>query len=182
MGGCSSGGVAALTMGYFRPDLFRRIAAYSPSAVDLQCASTPEARLYPKGAWEYYSDMRLLETHPQKSLRVFVSNAENDLYAAGKCPGWVKTSAQAWDLNCCFEAFCADGEHNWAIAGNLTAFALKAGGYNYRHVYTLGQRHCGLPSPDGNVTNVNLWTQTIADALVWLWEGYETPSAQDVRI
>jgi len=135
--GCSSGGAAALTMGYFRPDLFRRIGAYSPSAVDLQYASTPEARLYPKGGWEYHSDMRLLETHPQKSLRVFVSNAENDLYAAGKCPSWVNTSAQAWHLNCCFEAFCADGEHNWALAGKLTAFALKEGGYIFCHVYAL---------------------------------------------
>jgi hypothetical protein len=34
--GCSSGGAAALTMGWFRPDLFRRIIAYSGTFVDQQ--------------------------------------------------------------------------------------------------------------------------------------------------
>ncbi|MEO7319282.1 MAG: alpha/beta hydrolase-fold protein, partial [Chthoniobacteraceae bacterium] len=32
--GCSSGGAAALSMGWFRPDLFRRIIAYSGTFVD----------------------------------------------------------------------------------------------------------------------------------------------------
>src|SRR5438128_9995039 len=34
--GCSSGGAAALTMGWFRPDWFRRIVAYSGTFVDQQ--------------------------------------------------------------------------------------------------------------------------------------------------
>src|SRR5207244_7073811 len=34
--GCSSGGAAALTMGWFRPDLFRRLIAYSGTFVDQQ--------------------------------------------------------------------------------------------------------------------------------------------------
>src|SRR5438445_2451813 len=34
--GCSSGGAAALTMGWFRPDLFRRLIAYSCTFVDQQ--------------------------------------------------------------------------------------------------------------------------------------------------
>ena len=38
--GCSAGGIAALTMAFFRPDLFTRVAAYSPAAVDLQVPST----------------------------------------------------------------------------------------------------------------------------------------------
>ena len=34
--GCSSGGAAALTMGWFRPDLFRRLITYSGTFVDQQ--------------------------------------------------------------------------------------------------------------------------------------------------
>src|ERR1041385_2782756 len=34
--GCSSGGAAALTMAWFRPDLFRRVIAYSGTFVDQQ--------------------------------------------------------------------------------------------------------------------------------------------------
>ena len=43
--GCSSGGAAALTMGWFRPDLFRRLITYSGTFVDQQVATSldPEA-------------------------------------------------------------------------------------------------------------------------------------------
>ncbi len=34
--GCSSGGAAALSMGWFRPDLFRRLITYSGTFVDQQ--------------------------------------------------------------------------------------------------------------------------------------------------
>ena len=40
--GCSSGGAAALTMGWFRPDLFRRIITYSGTFVDQQDDDAPE--------------------------------------------------------------------------------------------------------------------------------------------
>ena len=36
MMGCSSGGAAALTAGWFRPDLFRRLITYSGTFVDQQ--------------------------------------------------------------------------------------------------------------------------------------------------
>ncbi|HKI72720.1 MAG TPA: alpha/beta hydrolase-fold protein, partial [Verrucomicrobiae bacterium] len=45
--GCSSGGAAALTMGWFRPDLFRRIIAYSGTFVDQQDDDAPEEAKYP---------------------------------------------------------------------------------------------------------------------------------------
>ena len=41
--GCSSGGAAALTMGWFRPDLFRRILACSGSFVDHENVEAFEA-------------------------------------------------------------------------------------------------------------------------------------------
>jgi enterochelin esterase family protein len=59
--GCSSGGAAALSMGWFRPDLFRRIIAYSGTFVDQQDDDAPEEAMFPLGAWEYHSSMRLIE-------------------------------------------------------------------------------------------------------------------------
>src|SRR5690242_2983362 len=59
--GCSSGGAAALTMGWFRPDLFRRIVAYSGTFVAQQDEDGPEAKKFPSGAWEYHSGMKLIE-------------------------------------------------------------------------------------------------------------------------
>src|SRR5439155_19235997 len=57
--GCSSGGAAALTMGWFRPDLFRRLIAYSGTFVDQQDDDAAEEAKYPLGAWEYHSGMKL---------------------------------------------------------------------------------------------------------------------------
>jgi len=48
MGG-SSGGAAALTMGWFRPDLFRRLITYSGTFVDQQDDDAPEEAAYPLG-------------------------------------------------------------------------------------------------------------------------------------
>ena len=55
--GCSSGGAAALTMGWFRPDLFRRLITYSGTFVDQQDDDAPDEARYPLGAWEYHSGM-----------------------------------------------------------------------------------------------------------------------------
>ena len=77
--GCSSGGAAALTMGWFRPDLFRRLIAYSGTFVAQQDEDAPEAGKYPFGAWEYHSGMKLIESSEAKPLRIFTHVSENDL-------------------------------------------------------------------------------------------------------
>jgi len=81
--GCSSGGAAAFTMGWFRPDLFRRIISYSGTFVDQQDDDAPEEEMYPLGAWEYHSGMKLIENSEKKQLRVFLHVSENDLQAKG---------------------------------------------------------------------------------------------------
>ena len=185
--GCSSGGVAALTMAFFRPDLFTRVGAYSPSAVDLQVPGQPERVAYPKGAWEYHGDdgagggRLLARAAPRPPLRVFVNDNEFDLGYAGNCPPWVNTTEEEFELGC-WAAFdcdppgqCCDGEHNYADAGNRTAAALAAAGYAYRHVYALDQKHCAM----SNDATQNLWTETIADTLVWMWDGYEQAPGSD---
>jgi iron(III)-enterobactin esterase len=138
--GCSSGGAAALSMGWFRPDLFRRIIAYSGTFVDQQDDDAAEEAKFPLGAWEYHSSMKLIEKSDRKPLRIFTHVSENDLRA--------KDPEETY--------------HNWVMAGERTAAALKAKGYHYRFVFSRASRHC-----DGRV-----FEHTLADTLVWTWRGY----------
>lgn len=138
--GCSSGGAAVLTMGWFRPDLFRRLITYSGTFVDQQDDDAPEESKYPLGAWEYHSSMKLIESSDKKPLRIFTHVAENDLRANDP----------------------EETYHNWVMANQRTAEALKAKGYDYRYVFSKASKHC-----EGKV-----FQQTLADTLVWMWRGY----------
>jgi len=138
--GCSSGGAAALTMGWFRPDLFRRLITYSGTFVDQQDDDAPEEAMYPLGAWEYHSGMKLIENSDKKPLRIFTHVSEFDNRA--------KDPEETY--------------HNWVMANERTAAALKAKGYDYRYVYSKSTKHC-----DGKVFEL-----TLADTLVWTWRGY----------
>ena len=138
--GCSSGGAAALTMGWFRPDLFRRLICYSGTLVDQQDDDAAEEAKYPFGAWEYHSGMKLIENSEKKPLRIFTHVSENDNRA--KDP--------------------EETHHNWVMAGQRTAAALKAKGYNHRFVFSLATGHCDR----------RVFEQTLADTLVWIWRGY----------
>jgi enterochelin esterase-like enzyme len=122
--GCSSGGAAALTMGWFRPDLFRRLITYSGTFVDQQDDDAPEEADYPLGAWEYHSSMNLIGNSEKKPLRIFTHVSENDLGA--------NRSEESY--------------HNWVMANERTAAVLKAKGYDYRYVFSKASRHC-----DGDV-------------------------------
>src|SRR3954452_12990767 len=102
--GCSSGGAAALTMGWFRPDLFRRLITYSGTFVDQQDDDAPEEKQYPLGAWEYHSSLKLIENSEKKPLRIFTHVAENDIRPRDP----------------------EETHHNWVMAGERTAAALKA--------------------------------------------------------
>ena len=138
--GCSSGGAAALSMGWFRPDLFRRVIAYSGTFVDQQDDDAAEEAKYPLGAWEYHSSMKLVESSEKKPLRIFTHVSEND--NRPKDP--------------------EETHHNWVMAGERTAAALKAKGYNHRFVFSLATGHCDR----------RVFEQTLADTLVWIWRGY----------
>ena len=139
--GCSSGGAAALTMGWFRPDLFRRLITYSGTFVDQQDDDAAEEANYPLGAWEYHSSMKLIENGAKKPLRIFTHVSENDLRA--------KDPEETY--------------HNWVMANERTAAALKAKGYDYRFVFSRSTRHC----------DTKVFEQTLADTLVWMWRGYQ---------
>ena len=118
--GCSSGGAAALSMGWFRPDLFRRIVAYSGTFVAQQDDDAPEQAQFPHGAWDYHSELKLIEKSERKPLRIFTHCSENDL--RNKDPE---------------ETF-----HNWVMAGKRTSAALTAKGYHHRFVFSKATGHC----------------------------------------
>jgi enterochelin esterase-like enzyme len=138
--GGSSGGAAALTMGWFRPDLFRRLITYSGTFVDQQDDDAPEEAKYPLGAWEYHSGMKLIEATEKKPLRIFTHVSDKDNGASRP----------------------EESHRNWVMANERTAAALKAKGYDYRYLYALGAGH----------TDPKVYSQTLADTLVWMWRGY----------
>jgi len=133
--GCSSGGAAALTMGWFRPDLFRRLITYSGTFVDQQDDDAPEEAQYPLGAWEYHSGMKLIENSEKKPLRIFTHVSENDLRPNDP----------------------EETHHNWVMANKRTADALKAKGYHYRFVFSQGTRHCDRRVFEQTLADTLVW-------------------------
>ncbi len=134
MGG-SSGAACAFTMAWFRPDLYRRVLSYSGTFVNQQSPLNPES---PHGAWEYHE--HLIPQNERKPLRVWLEVSEND-------NGAKRDEASL---------------HNWVMANERMAAALKAKGYAYRYVFAEAAGHT-----DGRVTR-----QTLPGALEWLWQGY----------
>jgi enterochelin esterase-like enzyme len=134
--GCSSGGAAALTMGWFRPDLFRRLICYSGTFVDQQDDDAPEEAKFPLGAWEYHSGKKLIENTDKQPLRIFTHVSENDLRSKD-----------------------AEGTyHNWVMAGHRTAAALKAKGYDYRFVFSKASGHCDGKVFEQTLADTLVWT------------------------
>ncbi|MDV6030332.1 MAG: enterobactin esterase [Phycisphaera sp. RhM] len=133
--GCSSGGAAALTMGWFRPDLFRRLITYSGTFVDQQDDDAAEEAEYPLGAWEYHSGLKLIENSEKKPLRIFTHVAENDNRANDP----------------------EETYHNWVMANRRTAAALKAKGYDYRFVFSRASRHCDRRVFEHTLADTLVW-------------------------
>lgn len=145
--GCSSGAAAAFTMAWLRPDLFSRVIAYSATLVAQQNSKQPEAAMYPHGAWDYHSDLELIKNDKMgREKTLRIFHNANERDNGA-------TAAES-------------GRHNWLMAGMRTAAALKAKGFHYKYVEGLGQGHCA-----GQVRS-----STLADALVWVWRGYQPAS------
>ena len=84
--------------------------------------------------------MKLIENSEKKPLRIFTHVSENDNRA--------KDHEETY--------------HNWVMANERTAAALKARGYHYRFVFSRNTRHCDR----------RVFEHTLADTLVWMWRGY----------
>jgi enterochelin esterase family protein len=133
--GCSSGGAAALSMGWFRPDWFRRIIAYSGTFVAQQDDDAPEQVKYPHGAWDYHSELKLIETSEVKPLRIFTHVSEKDLRSSDP----------------------EETYHNWPMAGLRTEAALKAKGYHHRFVFSKATGHCDKRVFEQTLADTLVW-------------------------
>ncbi len=116
--GVSSGAAAALTMGWFHPDRYRRLTTYSGTFVN----QDPKNPIYPHGAWSYGEF--LIANTTAKPLRIFLQVGEND---------------NNLDSD---PRFNNDMMHNWITANRMVAAALKAKGYHYRFLFAKGAGHC----------------------------------------
>ena len=105
------------------------------SYVDQQSPHNPDS---PHGAWEYHE--HLIPQSERKPLRIWMEVGEND-------NGSKKDEASL---------------HNWVMANDRMAAALKAKDYHYHYVLAQGAGHV-----DGRVVK-----QTLPEALLWLWRGY----------
>jgi enterochelin esterase family protein len=132
MGG-SSGAACAFTMAWFHPELYRRVLSYSGTYVNQQSPQNPES---PRGAWEYHAT--LIPNSPPKPIRVWLHVSERDNGYTSREETW----------------------HNWVLANDRMAAALKAKGYKYQYVY----------SQDSGHTDRAVILHTLPEALEWLWK------------
>jgi enterochelin esterase family protein len=133
--GCSSGAAAALTATWYHPEWYSRVLSYSGTFVN---QASPESKATPRGAWEYHAT--LIPNSPKKPFRIWLQVGERDLH--------FDDPEQSW--------------HNWPMANQRMAAALKAKGYDYRYVFSRGAMHC----------DARAIAQTLPDALEWTWKGY----------
>ena len=114
--GCSSGAAAAMSMAWYRPDLYRRVLSYSGTFVNQQWPPSADT---PHGAWEYHE--RLIPQSPRKPLRIWLHVGDRDLYN----PNVMR-----------------DGMHDWVEANERMARVLAAKGYPYQFLFVRNAGHC----------------------------------------
>ncbi|MUG05360.1 esterase family protein [Bombella sp. ESL0378] len=153
--GFSSSGAAAFAMAWFRPTLYHRVLAYSPSLVNQQWPYNPAL---PGGGWQLHSPWAgtpqaipphpgaaLIPASPRLPLRIWYEMGDQDLfYPVHPMP---------------------DGMHDWVLAGENLARVLAAKGYAYQFIISRNAQHVDGPTID----------QTLPEALEWLWRPNPTP-------
>ncbi len=132
--GASSGAAAALSMAWFRPDLYRRVISYSGTFVNQMPSD-----IAPRGAWEYHASF--IPNSDKKPLRIWLQVGSRDNGA---------TSSE-------------EGLHNWVLANNRMADALKAKDYDYQYLW----------AEDAGHVEKGLIRQTLGAAMEWTWKTYE---------
>jgi enterochelin esterase-like enzyme len=114
--GCSSGAAAALSMAWYRTDLYHRVLGYSGTYVNQQWPWNPDT---PQGAWGYHTT--LIPNTPRKPLRIWMHVGDRDLYN----PNVMR-----------------DQMHDWVEANERMAQALTAKGYPYQFMFVRNAGHC----------------------------------------
>ncbi len=129
--GCSSGASAALSMAWYRTDLYRRVLSYSGTFVNQQWPWNPET---PGGAWEYHRT--LIPNTPAKPIRIWMSVGDRDL------------------LN---PNVMRDDMHDWVLANQHMARVLAAKGYDYQFVFARNSGHCDRAMKQQTLPNALEW-------------------------
>jgi enterochelin esterase-like enzyme len=111
--GCSSGGAAAMSMAWYRPDLYQRVLSYSGTFVYQQWPYNAET---PHGAWDYHET--LIPNSPNQPLRIWMHVSDRD------------------------NMITRDNYHDWVLANERMAAALAAKGYPYQFVFAKNAGHC----------------------------------------
>ena len=114
--GCSSGAAAAMSMAWYRTDLYHRVLSYSGTFVNQQWPYNPET---PGGAWEYHRT--LIPKSPVKPIRIWMHVGDRDLYN----PNVMR-----------------DDMHDWVVANQQMAKVLAEKGYKYQFVFARDSGHC----------------------------------------
>lgn len=133
--GASSGAAAAWSMAWFHPEWYRRVLSYSGTFVNQAAPVDPAT---PEGAWDYHA--HLIPESPAKPIRIWMEVGEKDLHFD--------------DPEASF--------HNWPMANDRMAAALKAKGYTYHYVRAKDAVH----------VDARVVAQTLPAAIEWLWADY----------
>jgi enterochelin esterase-like enzyme len=111
--GCSSGAAAALSMAWYRNDLYHRVLSYSGTYVNQQWPYNAET---PGGAWEYHRS--ILPKSAAKPIRIWLHVSDRDNFSE------------------------SDGMHDWVLANQRMASVLAEKGYKYQFVFARNAGHC----------------------------------------
>src|SRR6266404_5419419 len=111
--GCSSGAAAAMSMAWYRTDLYHRVVSFSGTFVYQQWPPNPET---PHGAWDYHET--IIPNGPKKPLRIWMAVSDRDNYQN------------------------RDAYHDWVVANEHMAQALADKGYPYQFLFTRNAGHC----------------------------------------
>jgi len=114
--GCSSGAAAAMSMAWYRTDLYHRVLSYSGTFVNQQWPYNPET---PGGAWEFHRT--LVPKSPVKPIRIWMHVGDRDLFN----PNVMR-----------------DDMHDWVVANQHMARVLADKGYKYQFVFARDSGHC----------------------------------------
>ena len=129
--GCSSGASAALSMAWYRTDLYHRVLSYSGTFVNQQWPWNPDT---PGGAWEFHRS--LIPKNPAKPIRIWMSVGDRDLFNPN---------------------IMRDDMHDWVLANEHMAKALADKGYAYQFVFARNSGHCDRTMKQQTLPNALEW-------------------------
>ena len=114
--GCSSGASCAMSMAWYRNDLYHRILSFSGTYINQQWPWNPET---PQGAWGYHTT--LIPESPPKPIRIWMCVADQDLYNPN---------------------IMRDDMHDWVLANQHMARVLAEKDYDYQFSFVRNAFHC----------------------------------------